>query len=73
MTNDAEVAEAARRLRNYGERERYDSVCRGWNSRLDTLQAARSRSQSSDTWRSGRERRRELAARYDRALARQRS
>jgi dTDP-4-amino-4,6-dideoxygalactose transaminase len=40
VTNDAELAEQARLLRSYGERERYDSVRSGWNSRLDTVQAA---------------------------------
>src|SRR4029077_11622014 len=39
-TSDPETAERARLLRNYGERGKYDSVLRGWNSRLDTLQAA---------------------------------
>jgi dTDP-4-amino-4,6-dideoxygalactose transaminase len=40
VTADAEVAARARLLRNYGERSRYDSILHGWNSRLDTLQAA---------------------------------
>ncbi len=40
VTNDPEVAAAARSLRVYGERERYESVRSGWNSRLDELQAA---------------------------------
>ena len=31
---------SARSLRDYGERERYESVLSGWNSRLDELQAA---------------------------------
>ena len=35
---DILVFEEARRLRSYGERERYDSVRSGWNSRLDTVQ-----------------------------------
>jgi dTDP-4-amino-4,6-dideoxygalactose transaminase len=39
-TNDAEVAEEIRRLRNYGERRKYEHVVRGVNSRLDALQAA---------------------------------
>ena len=53
MTNDAEVAEEARRLRADGERERYDSVRSGWNSRLDTLQAALLLVELSRTWRNG--------------------
>jgi dTDP-4-amino-4,6-dideoxygalactose transaminase len=40
VSNDPEIAAAARSLRAYGERERYESVRRGWNSRLDELQAA---------------------------------
>jgi dTDP-4-amino-4,6-dideoxygalactose transaminase len=39
-TNDAAVAERTRRLRNYGERAKYDHVVKGVNSRLDGLQAA---------------------------------
>ena len=39
-TNDPEVAERARLLRNYGERERFRHFLRGHNSRLDALQAA---------------------------------
>ena len=37
---DEQVAALARELRTYGERERYESVRSGWNSRLDELQAA---------------------------------
>lgn len=40
VTRSAEVAERARLLRNYGERERFEHVLRGLNSRLDPLQAA---------------------------------
>jgi dTDP-4-amino-4,6-dideoxygalactose transaminase len=63
VTDDPAVAEQARRLRNYGERERYESVRRGWNSRLDTLQAAilTAKLAHLDAWTA---RRRELAARY---------
>jgi len=39
VTNDAAVAERARRLRVYGEQERYRSVLHGWNSRLDPVHA----------------------------------
>ncbi len=39
-TNDADVAERVRRVRNYGERRKYDHVVKGVNSRLDGLQAA---------------------------------
>jgi dTDP-3-amino-3,4,6-trideoxy-alpha-D-glucose transaminase len=39
-TSDSEVAERIRRVRNYGERRKYDHVVKGVNSRLDGLQAA---------------------------------
>jgi dTDP-4-amino-4,6-dideoxygalactose transaminase len=39
-TSDADVAERVRRVRNYGERRKYDHVVKGVNSRLDGLQAA---------------------------------
>ena len=63
VTDRPEVAERARRLRSYGEREPYLSVCRGWNSRLDALQAAILTAKLShlEKWT---DRRRELATRY---------
>jgi dTDP-4-amino-4,6-dideoxygalactose transaminase len=68
VTTDPEVADRARLLRNYGERSKYDSVRRGWNSRLDTMQAAilTVKLRHLEPWT---ERRRELAARYDEGLA----
>jgi dTDP-4-amino-4,6-dideoxygalactose transaminase len=39
-TSDSRIAERTRRLRNYGERAKYDHVVKGVNSRLDGLQAA---------------------------------
>jgi dTDP-4-amino-4,6-dideoxygalactose transaminase len=39
-TNDSELAERMRAIREYGWRERYFSTCAGVNSRLDELQAA---------------------------------
>ena len=39
-TSDPAVVERTRRLRNYGERAKYDHVIKGVNSRLDALQAA---------------------------------
>jgi dTDP-4-amino-4,6-dideoxygalactose transaminase len=39
-TSDAELAHRIRRLRNYGERRKYDHVIKGLNSRLDGIQAA---------------------------------
>ena len=40
VTNDPELAEKARLLREYGWAERFVSHIPGWNSRLDELQAA---------------------------------
>lgn len=40
VTKDADIAEKARRLRNYGASSKYYHVDFGTNSRLDTLQAA---------------------------------
>ncbi len=39
-TNDDQLAERLRRLRNYGQQEKYRHVEQGVNSRLDTIQAA---------------------------------
>jgi dTDP-4-amino-4,6-dideoxygalactose transaminase len=39
-TNDAEMAEKIKKLRNYGSRVKYDHETRGFNSRLDAMQAA---------------------------------
>lgn len=40
VTNDSGVAKRLRMLRNYGQKEKYDHQFRGYNRRLDTLQAA---------------------------------
>ena len=40
VTNDAQVAETLRLLRNYGSTRKYHHMLRGYNRRLDTLQAA---------------------------------
>lgn len=39
-TDDSALAEKIKRLRNYGQRVKYDHVEKGLNCRLDTLQAA---------------------------------
>lgn len=67
-TRDAEVAARARLLRNYGERDRFEHVLRGRNSRLDAIQAAflRVKLPHLDGWV---DRRREIAARYGAAIA----
>jgi dTDP-4-amino-4,6-dideoxygalactose transaminase len=66
-TNDDGIAERVLQLRNYGERNRYESVLEGFNSRLDELQAAvlRVKLRYLDDWNA---RRRELAARYTNTL-----
>jgi dTDP-4-amino-4,6-dideoxygalactose transaminase len=40
VTNNEEVAERARMLRDYGQKEKYKHVVIGYNSRLDEMQAA---------------------------------
>ncbi|TMC93256.1 MAG: DegT/DnrJ/EryC1/StrS family aminotransferase [Chloroflexi bacterium] len=39
-TNDPELAEKVRMMRNYGQRAKYEHVYLAWNRRLDSLQAA---------------------------------
>jgi dTDP-4-amino-4,6-dideoxygalactose transaminase len=66
-TNDPELAKRLRMLRNYGEEQRYYHTIRGFNSRLDEIQAAilRVKLRHLDAWN---ERRRALAARYAAAI-----
>lgn len=68
VTRHPGVAEHVRLLREYGWRERYVSSERGWNSRLDEIQAAvlRVKLRRLDRWNDAR---RALAALYDRALS----
>jgi dTDP-4-amino-4,6-dideoxygalactose transaminase len=68
LTADADLADHARRLRNYGQSAQYEHTDLGLNSRLDELHAAVLRSAHLprlDGWLA---RRREIAARYDAAL-----
>jgi dTDP-3-amino-3,4,6-trideoxy-alpha-D-glucose transaminase len=67
-TDDATLAERLRVLRNYGSRVKYVNLERGYNSRLDELQAAflRVKLAHLDDWN---ERRRRIAARYNDKLA----
>lgn len=67
-TNDPDVNERVRLLRNHGERERYFHTIEGVNSRLDELQAAvlRAKLPHLDQWN---EARRERAHAYEQGLA----
>lgn len=67
-TNDDELADRLRVLRNYGSRVKYVNEVRGYNSRLDELQAAllRVKLRHLDEWNS---RRVAAAQRYNKALA----
>ena len=62
-TNDAELADRVKTLRNYGSRKRYYNEVIGYNSRLDELQAAflRVKLRHLDEWN---ERRSKIAAVY---------
>jgi dTDP-4-amino-4,6-dideoxygalactose transaminase len=66
-TNNDETAARLRRLRNYGEERRYFHSIKGFNSRLDELQAAilGTKLRFLDAWN---ERRQEIAALYDREI-----
>jgi dTDP-4-amino-4,6-dideoxygalactose transaminase len=63
VTNDREIADKVRVLRNYGSRVKYHNETIGFNSRLDEMQAAilRVKLPVVDRWN---ERRRAVAARY---------
>jgi len=67
-TNDHQLAERVRLLRNYGSRVKYLNEERGFNSRLDELQAAllRVKLEKLDEWN---ERRKIAAAAYLQAMA----
>ncbi|MBZ5626944.1 MAG: DegT/DnrJ/EryC1/StrS family aminotransferase [Acidobacteriia bacterium] len=66
-TNDANLADRIRTLRNYGSKKKYYNDHKGYNSRLDELQAAflRVKLRRLDEWN---ERRRGIAARYQAEL-----
>ena len=67
VTDDAALADRVRRLRNYGSTVKYHNEEKGFNSRLDELQAAllRARLPSLDEWN---RRRARVAARYLKGL-----
>lgn len=62
VTNDQRVAASLRMLRNYGQREKYHHALRGYNRRLDTLQAAvlRVKLKHLDAWNAARRRHAQL-------------
>lgn len=62
-TDDAEVADRVRTLRNYGSKKKYYNEVRGYNSRLDEMQAALLRVKLNvlDQWN---QRRAKVAQRY---------
>jgi dTDP-4-amino-4,6-dideoxygalactose transaminase len=68
VTDDDEIAAAARTLRDYGQRAKYEHVVKGFNRRLDTIQASilRVKLKHLDGWN---EKRRRHAALYARLLA----
>lgn len=68
LTRDPALAARLRRLRNYGQEDRYNSAEKGQNSRLDELQAAVLRVKLAHLD-SHTATRRALAARYGRQLA----
>jgi dTDP-4-amino-4,6-dideoxygalactose transaminase len=68
VTNDAKTAETLRLLRNYGSTKKYHHILRGYNRRLDTLQAAilRVKLQRIDAWNAAR---RQHAEQYSHLLS----
>lgn len=70
VTNNSEIAEKVRLLRQYGWQDRYVSSIAGWNSRLDELQAGilRVKLRVLDEWNAER---RKIAEVYDTVLAHQ--
>ena len=66
-TNDPEIADRVRVLRNYGSRVKYVNEVQGYNSRLDPIQAAalRVKLKHLDEWNA---RRTDIANRYNAAL-----
>ena len=68
LTNDEELADRVRVLRNYGSRTKYYNEAKGFNSRLDELQAAllRVKLERLDEWN---QRRKRVAKFYSQTLA----
>ena len=68
VTNDPDIADRVRLLRNWGSRRKYVHETVGWNRRLDTLQAAvlRIKLRHLDAWNQSR---RDVARLYDAMLS----
>lgn len=68
VTNNPEIAEKAKLLRDHGQKTKTEIVCFGWNSRLDNLQAAvlNVRFDYLDSWIG---RRRQIAGIYNQKLS----
>jgi dTDP-4-amino-4,6-dideoxygalactose transaminase len=68
-TDDPQLADRVRTLRNYGSKKKYYNDVKGYNSRLDELQAAflRVKLKKLDEWN---HRRKTVAERYQKALPR---
>jgi dTDP-4-amino-4,6-dideoxygalactose transaminase len=68
VTNDPEIATSVKMLRNYGQDRKYHHVRRGYNHRLDTIQAAllRIKLPHCDEWNNARRRRAQI---YHRLLS----
>lgn len=62
VTNDIDVARSLKMLRNYGQDRKYHHVVRGYNRRLDTIQAAllQVKLPHCDAWNDARRRRADL-------------
>ncbi len=62
VTNSSEVAEKIKMLRDYGQKEKYSHLVKGYNSRLDTLQAAilRVKLKKLDGWNENRQKAAEI-------------
>ncbi|MCB0881085.1 MAG: DegT/DnrJ/EryC1/StrS family aminotransferase [Thermoleophilia bacterium] len=68
LFDDDAPADAARRMRNYGQADRYEHVALGMNSRLDEVQAALLRTAMLPRLRAATARRRAIAEHYTSAL-----
>lgn len=68
VTDDEEIAEKIKMFRNYGQKEKYHHTLKGYNNRLDTLQAAivRVKLKYLDKWN---EMRKKNADAYNKALS----